>query len=269
MRSIALLGMLALSSCALLEKKSQSLFPIKTSNPTSQSIVGGTEVKPTDPLALQAVLLIIERDAKTSSCTAVPLSSRILLTAAHCVAGAEPHRIKAVFRTDVNYPAEQESQWTARAERFVVHSEFTGTPQSKSDLALIKLVSKIPKLYRSASLYDGTSVLSGDQALMLGYGVTDETQKDSLQLRTTVKSFKNDSFVKDQLLGFKQSNAGGGFCRGDSGAPVYVQVGTQRQLIGINSFNVGIEKNKECHTASFAMYVPHFRSWIFTQLVSL
>jgi secreted trypsin-like serine protease len=104
---------------------------------------------------------------------------------------------------------------------------------------------------------------------MLGYGITDEQKQDSLVLRTTKKSYKADSFVKESLIGFNQTNKTGGFCRGDSGAPIYVTSGGALKVIGVNSFNVGKEKNKECHTASFGMYTPYFKSWILSQSVEL
>lgn len=232
-------------------------------------IVGGSEVTPEDPLAKQAVLILTEKPGKTSSCTAVPMSENILMTAAHCVADAEPAKIKAVFKSEENCHSGSEEKVYVAATRIAVHPDYDRTPQSKADLALIKLSKNIPGDFRTASLYDGKSTLSDDQVVMLGFGITGEDKQDSMILRTTKKSFKTDAFVKGPLIGFNQTGKSGGYCRGDSGAPIFITSGGMLKVIGVNSFNVGKEKNRECHTASFGMYTPYFKNWILTQAVEL
>jgi secreted trypsin-like serine protease len=223
----------------------------------------------TNPLAKRAVLLVTQRGAKTSSCTAVPLTEKVLMTAAHCVSDAQATNVTAVFTTDMNCDSGAEQKLRVTASRLMVHPAYDKTPQSKSDLALVKLSSNIPADYQTAGLYDGFSPLSNDEVVMLGYGITDEQKQDSMVLRTTTKSYKSDAFVKESLIGFNQTTKGGGYCRGDSGAPIYVTSGGAMKIIGINSFNVGKEKNRECHTASFGMYIPHFKSWVLAQTVEL
>jgi secreted trypsin-like serine protease len=110
---------------------------------------------------------------------------------------------------------------------------------------------------------------TNDDVLLIGYGITSENKKDSMQLRRTTKSFKNDIHVKESFLGIDQKTKTGGFCRGDSGAPVFVNVHSVKKLYGINSFTVGVEENKECHTASVAMLVPYFSTWIQTNAARL
>ncbi len=235
-----------------------NLSKAQSAKDESLEIVNGQDVKPANQIYKYAVLLTVVRNGKTTSCTAVPITHSILLTAAHCVHGVNPSAVKVIFDS---------TQVNAQAMR--VHAEFDGSPQSKADLALIKLRDQLAFGYKPMSLYDGLSARDTDDLVMLGFGITDEKKSDALTLRTTSKSYKNDVYIKDGLIGFNQKNKTGGFCRGDSGAPIFVTSGKQVKLIGINSFTVGTEPDRECHTASFAMYIPHFRSWILSQAMSL
>lgn len=238
-------------------------------NPSAHNdIVHGVVVEPQNRLAQEALLLLINRPDKQSSCTAVALTPTVLLTAAHCVYDTQPFQVKAIFPSLKKQNA-METAHTVLVSRISIHKDYDGTPQKKADLALLKLTSPIPSGYQTMDLYNGTSPLSSDDVILLGFGITDETKQDSLVLRTTQKSFKSDVVIKNEIIGFNQKNKSGGFCRGDSGAPVYVTVGGVHKLIGINSFSVGMSPNTECHTASFAMYIPYFKHWIVEELLQL
>lgn len=232
-------------------------------------IVNGRTVQIEEAISKEAVLLITQRNGASSSCTGVPVAPRLILTAAHCVKGANPTSVTAVFHTDMKCATGYTREKTISSVTYSIHQDYDGTPQGKADLALVKLSAPIPANYPVATVYDGKTKLSSDEVLMLGYGITDETLRDSLILRTTTKSFHKDAYVKDQLLLFKQDNKTGGFCRGDSGAPIYVTCGGVKKIVGINSFNIGKSKDKECHTASAAMYMPYFNQWIQNQILQL
>ncbi len=226
-------------------------------------IVNGRLVTLDEPLAKEAVLLVIsKKNFEKAICTAMPISSRILLTAAHCVSGVDPRNIQAIFNISLKCEEGFSREKMISSESYKIHPDYDQTPQSKADLALIRLQQSIPGDYPIAILYDGKSPLSNSEVHLLGFGITKETDKDSMRLRMTKKNFEKDIYIKSQLLMINQSNETGGFCRGDSGAPVYVHVGQRKKLIGVNSFTIGREENRECHTASAAMYIPFFTSWI-------
>lgn len=248
---------------------SQTHTSTAPSTGAESQIFNGTDVKAKDPLAQRAVLLLMNKKGKITSCTATPITETLLLTAAHCVFGVDSAKITAVFTHDATVHIQDGGGTRIAAQRQLIHENYDGTPQSKADLALVKLQNKIPKGYEPVGLYNGKDLLSEDTLTMLGYGVSDEQKTDSLVLRTTQKSYASDVYIKDGLIGFNQRNSTGGFCRGDSGAPIYVKTHNTLKVIGINSFVASTEPNRECRMASFAMYTPYFRSWILSNAVKL
>jgi Trypsin len=203
---------LILSGCALIDVMVSDdpvkglvgdLQPRKQSPEYGSQIVNGQEVLNSDKVHKYAVLLTVERQGKTTSCTAVPITKSVLLTAAHCVHGAKPSAVKAFFDSSHTFALD-----------YKTHEKYEGTPQSKSDLALVKLHSPLGYGYEPMALYDGTSERENDDVILLGFGITDEKKSDGLTLRTTSKSFKNDVYIKEGLMGFNQKNKTGGFQRG-------------------------------------------------------
>lgn len=262
-RGIFLLGVFAFAqiACTQLQKINDDMDRASRSNyagPDPSQVVGGREVSRAEPNSKLAVLLLINRDARLSTCTGIVVGRRAVLTAAHCVNGAEPKNVRILFRTRVD---ERPAGLETLADKIVIHEGFTGQPNSV-DLALLQLNQAAPSQYESTALFDEGEKVIDDQVLLLGYGITSETKKDSLTLRKTLKDFKNDFHLKDNIIGIQQNSKTGGFCRGDSGAPIFVKSEKGLKLYGVNSFTVGLEENKECHTASVAMYVPHYSKWI-------
>lgn len=225
-------------------------------------IINGRLVTTEDKISKDAVLLVISKPSGKTSCTGTPITDRIILTAAHCVSGASQSGITAVFHTSSKCSDGYTREKSITSVNYIIHTDFNQTPQSKSDLALVRLAKNIPGDYPIAMLYDGKSKFSSEYVELLGYGITDEKNRDALKLRTTDKNIQNDLYFKNQLILINQKNETGGFCRGDSGAPIYAKVGNVKKIIGVNSFNIGTQINQECHTASAAMYVPYFAKWI-------
>lgn len=223
-------------------------------------IVNGVEVGAEEAEARSAVLLLITRGSSIHACTGVFIKPKVLLTAAHCVSGVETKKIRVVFQT--RGLAQVESTSDLKPSKILIHEKYDGKPENYSDLALLVLPQSAPPGYESVALHDAKEKVEDDQVLLLGYGITGETKKDSMVLRKTTKSFKNDIHLKPTFFGIDQKSETGGFCRGDSGAPVFVTVAGKRRLFGINSFTVGLEKDRECHTASVGMASAHFKPWI-------
>lgn len=222
-------------------------------------IVGGSEVAADDSDARSTILILITRGSVLHACTSVLVAPKVLLTAAHCVSKVEPSKVRIVFHKRGGQGLVKDLY----PSRILLHQKYDGTPESKADVALLALPEKPPAGYSPIQLLSASEKVTSDEVLLLGYGITGESKKDSLTLRKTKKSWAKEIHPKDGFFGITQSTPSGGFCRGDSGAPVVVSVQNgQQRLAGINSFTVGVEKDRECHTASVAMSVPHFKSWI-------
>jgi Trypsin len=182
-----------------------------------------------------------------------------------------PEMIRTVFSTENKCDHGFSREKQIKTKSIVIHPDFDEKPQSQSDIALIYLAEPIPPDYPTALLYDGKSPISDRRIEMLGYGITNELKQDSMQLRTTTKDYFKDLAIKKSLVIFNQKNNTGGFCRGDSGGPVYTYIGNTKKVLGINSFNISApnEKNKQCQTAGVAMYIPYFAGWIKSEILKL
>jgi secreted trypsin-like serine protease len=227
--------------------------------PGRSGVVNGVELSANSKDSKLAVLLLMTRGSSLNACTGILISKQIILTAAHCVSGVQPKQIRIVFK---NHGTQDEAPSDFKADKIVIHEKFTGSPEGFSDLALVKMLGSAPSDYPSVSLMSANEQPDSDVVTLIGYGITSEDKKDSMVLRETTKSFKSDIHPKIGYFGIDQSSKSGGFCRGDSGAPVFVSVKATRKLFGINSFTVGLEANKECHTASVAMSAAAYSSWI-------
>lgn len=233
---------------------------LATGRMVEKPIVSGVSVDPTDTESNLAVLLLITRGSSLHACTAVFVKPKVLLTAAHCVVGVERQKVRIVFNKGGGNLSEKSDDLIPN--KIVIHEKYQGQPEDFSDLALLKITEDVPTDYIPVKLYTDREKITSDEVLLLGHGITDEKLKDSMVLRKTKKSLIADLTLKGGYFGIDQKSPSGGFCRGDSGAPVFVQVKDERRLFGINSFTVGIEKDRECHTASVAMSASHFRAWI-------
>lgn len=266
MKFIALILVFSLSSCDPKPADERSpnavQFDLDCVPDQPSNIVGGKIVNLNDSDSKKVVLLLVRRNNVVTSCTGVPISDRIILTAAHCINTADPNNIQVIFHTDMNCSSGYTRENLISSKSYILHPDFDGSLNSKADIALILLSERIPANYQISQLYTEGENLTSDEVLMIGYGITDELSKDSLVLRKTKKSFKNNSYLKRPLIVFSQDDVNGGFCRGDSGAPSFVQTSGLQKIIGINSVNIGKDAFTECHTASASMYIPDFSDWV-------
>ena len=277
-RVVLLTACLQLSSCttvreaieesARINRDVQDASQNAFAGPRPGKIVNGVDVAPNDPKSKLAVMLLITSGSRLSTCTGVLVKPKVVLTAAHCVAEVEPKQVRVVFNTSLA-PGNPEARASVLADKIERHPDFDGKPENQSDLALLRLFSEAPKEYEIASFLKHGTKPSTDEVVLLGYGITGEKKQDSMTLRTTTKNYKKDLHLKKTTVGIDQSGDTGGFCRGDSGAPLFVSVDKTLKLIGINSYTVGLIENRECHTASVAMLIPHFEKWILTRAAQL
>lgn len=259
---------LALSLIACSEKKSRisddqlDMDAYLECHGSQKGIVSGKMVNSQDPDTKYAVLLVIREGNSLKTCTGSVVAKNVILTAGHCARGIEKNQIYAVFHPDMTCASGYNSSMKIQSEDILVHKDYKGDSSAKSDLALVKLAAPVPADYPVNRLYDGTSTLSSDDLLMVGYGITSETARDSRVLRKVNKSFRYESSIGGANIAFDQRNGRGGVCSGDSGGPIYAKVGNEYKIIGVNSVVAGPKEETVCHNFSIAMYMPYFADWV-------
>lgn len=203
---------------------------LPTSTPPAQAIVGGTSA-----LGNTAVVRLLNEN---SSCSGALWTSRIVITAGHCVVSANGSlttRPIFVYSPGVN---------TQVSTQTVTHSAIItvdgwrrdGEFSQPDDIAFVVLSADLPgvTISRLATTSEvATWSREGRIVTFLGYGRTAATGgaspiPNSIDQRLVPLPSWPGSFAALQT-------ATTGICSGDSGGPVITQVGSELVLIGISS----------------------------------
>ncbi|OFZ30428.1 MAG: hypothetical protein A2622_08455 [Bdellovibrionales bacterium RIFCSPHIGHO2_01_FULL_40_29] len=226
-------------------------------------IIGGPRVQQNDSDANRVAMILSDEDGDaTGICTATLISSRVLLTAAHCIT-ATPDKIKVAFHTSLSCESGFNIANTQRVLKTVVHEDYqdkTTTTEVINDIALIFLEVDAPSSYPIFKIAD-PQMVRNSRIYFYGYGVTGSHNKDSGVLRKTSLQ-RSDYVIKKDIekVRVDQSN-GKGICYGDSGGPAFVLIDNEPQILGVNSFGRGNE-DKICEGTSTLALVFSYKKWI-------
>ena len=249
-----LVQLLAFSSCQ--PQKSTS----NISEQQASGIIGGSQVQNnTDPLARKMIYLAVDvviektafgtRATQKELCTATALTTKILLTAAHCVQGRKPDQLKAVLSLNPWDHLIEPNEWVD-LESITIHPSYIdANNQIKNDIALIKLAKEIPS-DRVSQLATTNQFNADTPVILAGYGSTSPLNSQQnpytygSMLNKVTKNFeqynpRSDSFSINQ-------NDRRGICKGDSGGAAFIYDASTKDyyIIGINSY-VSIRLSEE------------------------
>lgn len=261
--------------------------PAKTyyrQGPTVQhtEILGGKPVKASTAFANKVIYLAIGVEwTKTMSgmsvqhnkiCTASAISKRVLLTAAHCVAGMEPSQINAVlslnpFKDSNLIPAD----WV-KVETILMHKDYQTEPEVINDVALVYLSTDLDDV-RISKIAEVSQTNSAMQMISIGYGRTEiegAAAENPESLLNYVLKPVLDYKAENQKITVEQFDKTG-ICSGDSGSPGFIYDTSKKEffVIGIASY-VTHAKNKKgedrtaesCHGYGVYMSAIIFNKWI-------
>ena len=234
-------------ACALL-----SLLP-------AAAMVGA---RPTSEGAGRAVVMLT--GSHGTFCSGVALARDLVLTAAHCVLPGADYKL--VEFDAARHPALKDITRITRHPEFDVNAVLRH--RVTADVALLKLAA--PQAIVPATLAPaGGSVAVGDRFVVAGYGVAvrgDGKSGGTVRAATLVATGQPGTLqIRLADPATKGERAGLGACTGDSGAPVYRDIGGALAVIGVVSWSTGPALSDGCGGLTGVTPLTRYLAWIVEQ----
>jgi len=205
------------------------------------AMVGGAP--PTSEGAGRAVVMLT--GSHGTFCSGVALGRELVLTAAHCVLPGADYKL--VEFDGARQPALKDLAIIARHPDFDVNAVLRH--RVTADVALAKLAAPL-KVVPAVLAPAGGSVAAGDRFVVAGYGVAvhgDGKTGGTVRAATLVATGQPGTLqIRLADPATKGERAGLGACTGDSGAPVYRDVGGALAVIGVVSWSTGLALSEGC-----------------------
>lgn len=218
------------------------------------AVVGGREGGP----AAASTLMVL--NARGGVCTGIVLSSRTILTAAHCTEGGVDLRVHwkdgngepvLIAPASVSFHPEFDAKAIATRRRSI-------------DLALLRLSSPLPSRFSPATLLDGTLPRAGTLITIAGYGVSREGEARTTGTYRSAALSAVEPYGPGRILIWASDpetagkKPGAGACQGDSGGPILLG---GEDVVAVASWSTG-PKGRNCGLLSQGVLVAPQRRWI-------
>jgi Trypsin len=228
------------------------------------ALVGGAP--PAGDAAGGAVVML--SGSQATFCSGVALARDLVLTAAHCVLPGATYKL--VEFDGARQPVLKDLRTIAR------HPDFDVTAAQRhrvtADVALIKLVAAI-KASPAPLMPAAASVAAGDRLVVAGYGVAvrgDGKSGGTVRAATLVTTGQPGTLqIRLADPATKGERAGLGACTGDSGAPVYREIGGTLAVIGVVSWSTGPALSDGCGGLTGVTPLARYRAWIVEQAAKM
>jgi secreted trypsin-like serine protease len=223
------------------------------------AMVGGA---PPAGEAGRAVVLLVGSHGQ--SCTGVALARDLVLTAAHCVLPGSDYKL--VEFDAAHTPALKDIASIASHPGFDVNAVLRH--RVTADVALLKTAA--PMKNSSAVLAPaGGTVAAGDPLVVIGYGLAKPGDgKSGGVIRTaTLVATGQSGTLQVRLVdpATKGQRPGLGACTGDSGAPVFRDIGGQLMVAGVVSWSTGPNNTDGCGGLTGVTPLVRYRGWVVEQ----
>ena len=180
----------------------------------ARALVGAT---PDARFADRVAMVLTRGGGAAGFCSALVLSSRLLLTAAHC--------LRPLGDMAVHYRGGSGAPVIIPVEAAVTHPLYRPDAIQRRveliDLALIKTARPLDPRFVGAAIATGEPPAVGDAAIVTGFGVArDRDWKSGGELRSVTLSVRPPA-SKVLIWAAGPGGADAGACNGDSGAPIW------------------------------------------------
>lgn len=214
-------------------------------------ISNGIEVANTDWTARTVVAIARQVDISTnkSFCSGTLISETAVLTAAHCI-------LPSMTDNYVSFGplVTDESTWLRRIKKVVEHPGYQhGIPNALDDLAILVLESPAPFGALPSRVTAPTVTYASNQEVVLaGFGTTNEATGTGILRKTSGKLTAEQATARLLTVnGNNNSNT----CGGDSGGPVFFQIGGETLLGGVTSWGPKCTFSTESYYVDLRKYV--------------
>jgi hypothetical protein len=220
------------------------------------AMVGGAV--PAGDAGRAAVLIV---GSHGSSCTGVALKRDLVLTAGHCVLPGADYKL--VEFDAAHQPSLRDVANIGRHPDFDVSAVLRH--RVTADVALLKLAAPL-RIAPAALAGSGEVVVVGDAFVVAGFGlaVRGEGKSGGTVRAATLVATGQPGTLQIRLVdpATRGERAGLGACTGDSGAPVFRDVGGRLVLIGLVSWTTGPNNGEGCGGLTGVTPLARFRGWI-------
>lgn len=216
------------------------------------AVVGGRE--DSGPLARSSVMVLASTGGM---CSAVVVARDVVLTAAHCVAGASEHRVH--WRDEAGEPV------LVAPAAVAIHAGYDAsavkTRRRSIDLALVRLPQPLPARLAVATLSTGAAG-AGASVTVGGWGLAQEGQARTTGTFRTVDLAVIEPYGPSRILVWlasadRRGRAGG--CLGDSGGPI--AMAGAAEVFALTSWATGA-KGRSCGELTQGVLLGPQRGWI-------
>jgi len=167
-----------------------------------------------------------------------------VVTAAHCVESESPESVDVVLGV---HDLANDTGDRIKIKRIIINPYYDSV-SSDSDIALLELETNASQ--RTLTPIESQDSLEGDEATIIGWGVTDpylyetperlqEVSVPIISNETCREAYGDESEVSDNMLCAGFEEGGKDTCWGDSGGPLMVRENGDWKLAGITSWGSG------------------------------
>lgn len=205
-----------------------------------------------------AVMIVGSRG---NSCTGIAVARDLILTAAHCVPQGADYKL-------VQFDAQRQPQ-LRDTQQIARHPQFSqktfDAHRATADVALIKVSNAVPGI--PAAIHgERLKIAPGDRLTVQGYGLTRAGDgKSGGTLRSaalTVTGQPGNLQIRLMDAGTRNERPGLGACTGDSGAPVFRDIGGRMMVVGVVSWSTAAGNEAGCGGLTGVTPLSLYYPWI-------